>query len=265
MKSLTSPFHPFTLSFFRLFAVSLFMSLTVASCGLLESDAQDPNEIGGETNLEMTEVGQKFDVYADLYDFIPDGYIWEDSIIVTKRSSGVVTMDVNLRFEEKVIYTLDSLFGTQNLPRESKLAILDAVLEKYGATIDTSEKGFIRIHAEPKFKITSEGIQEYVNSNGDQSKPFTIIKYNAKVGDKYTFKRSDGTTITRTVTYHSTDDDYEVGFWLLKVFKTEEVVPNDPLFQKIIYVTNHKYGTVGAHIFTKDGKEIRLGIWPPTL
>jgi len=35
-----------------------------------------------------------------------------------------------------------------------------------------------------KLKITSDGIQDFVHSKGDESKPFTIMKYSAKLGDK---------------------------------------------------------------------------------
>lgn len=251
----------------RLFALSLFILFSVAGCDLLNSDddTEGPNELGGDPNLEMTEVGQKFDAFVDLYDWIPDGYNWQDSIIVTKNDKGIVTMDVNISFDAGVLNHLDTVFGTQNLPLEAKLAVIDALLDKYGATIDTSTPGTIKLHAEPRFKITNEGIQEFVSGGNNVNKPFTIIKYNAKVGDTWTFKRDDGVTVRRTVIHHSTTEDYEVGFWSLKVFKTESVPDNDPLFSKIIFVTNHKFGTVGAHLFTKDGKEIRFGVWPPTL
>ncbi len=265
MKSHLTPLHPSTL--LRVFAISLFIPFVLAGCDLLSSDddADGPNELGGDPNLEMTQVGQRFDAFVDLYDWIPDGYNWQDSIIVTKNDNGIVTMDVNISFDAGVLNHLDTVFGTQNLPLEAKLAVIDGLLEKYGATIDTTTPGTIKLHAEPKFKITKDGIQEFVSGGGNVNKPFTIIKYNANVGDTWTFKRDDGTTVRRTVIHHSTTEDYEVGFWSLKVFKTESVPENDPLFDKIIFVTNHKFGTVGAHLFTKDGKEIRFGVWPPTL
>ena len=117
---------------------------------------------------------------------------------------------------------------------------------------------------EAKLKVTAEGIQEFVSSKGDLSKPFTIVKYNANVGDKYEFTNSDGVKITRTVTYKSTTDDYQVGFWYLKVIKVEET-REDPLTEKITYITNHKFGLVGVLLEPKAGKDIRVSVFPPTL
>lgn len=37
-----------------------------------------------------------------------------------------------------------------------------------------------------KLKVTSEGIQEFINSDGDLSRPFTIVKYDAEVGKRGT-------------------------------------------------------------------------------
>jgi len=96
------------------------------------------------------------------------------------------------------------------------------------------------------------------------SKPFTIVKYNANVGDKYEFTSSNGMKITRTVTYKSTTDDYQVGFWYLKVIKVEET-REDPLMEKITYITNHKFGLVGVLLEPKAGKDIRVTVFPPTL
>jgi hypothetical protein len=113
-------------------------------------------------------------------------------------------------------------------------------------------------------KVTSEGIQEFVNSKGDLSRPFTIVKYGAAVGDKYEITNTEGVKVTRTVTYKSTTDDYGIGFWMIKIIKVEET-KEDPFVEKVTYYTNHKFGLVGIVINTKTGKELKLGIFPPTL
>lgn len=241
------------------------LAFGLEGCGIFDPAEEGPNEMGGDPALELTEVGQRFGAYLEVGQLIPGGFTWEDDITVTKNEGGIVSMNIAVTTDTKVLEALDTLFGTSGLPRQTKLQILDAVVEKFGATIDTSVAGTIKVKATPRFKITSSGMQEFVSSKGDLSKPFTIIKYNANVGDSWTFTRADGKTVRRTVTYHSATDDYPVVFWKMKVFKTESVEENDPVIQKIVYVTNHKYGLVGVHVFTKTGKELVLSIMPSTL
>jgi hypothetical protein len=244
-------------------------ALTMSACGLVEGDDPadtDPNSpVGGETVLEDTEPGSRHSAYPELDEWLPDEFTPRDSIIVKSRNNGVVVMDVNVMFDTNFTLRLDTLLGTTPLPNDAKKAIIDSYLAQYGATLDTTDKNNMVIHAEPKFRVTSQGIQDFVNSRGDESKPFTIIKYDMKVGDTWSFKRSDGTVVTRKVVHHSTVDDYEVIWWRLKVFKTEQTQTNDPLLSKIVWVTNHKYGLVGIHIFDKDGREIPITIAPPSL
>ena len=47
-----------------------------------------------------------------------------------------------------------------------------------------------RVQHDIKMRFTSEGIQDYEENSGD--KPFTIVKYDAKVGDNYLFKICHG-------------------------------------------------------------------------
>lgn len=242
------------------FAIGFF----IASCGLLDPDSKGPNDMDGDGNLEMTEVGKKWDVSPMLNDILPGGYSFLDSVYVKSRSGGVISMDVRLAFDRKILEKLDTLAGTHTLPMETRLLILDGLAKRFGATIDTSTPGTVRIRTEPIFKVTSEGIQEYVTSKGNTSKPFTIIKYDMKVGDSWSFTDDAGIKTTRTVTYHSETDDYPVYFWLIRVFKTESVMEGDPLLEKITYVTNHKYGTVGALVKFKSGYEFTIGVYAPT-
>ena len=53
-----------------------------------------------------------------------------------------------------------------------------------------------------------------------------------------------------------------MGFWLIKVLKIEQT-KEDPIIDKITYITNHKYGLVGVILQTKNGQVFRLGIFPP--
>lgn len=251
----------------RLLFLTLLVSVVLPSCGLLESTDEGPNDLNGNTDLDLTDVGNHWGASINLARLFPNGwtYDYKDSNVVTKRENGITTVSVNLDASFDLVHEFDTLLGTQDLPQAAKMEVVNWILDRYGATIDLSTPNRLKIKAEVKVKVTDQGIQEFMSSKGDLSKPFTVIKYNMNVGDNWSFTDSKGVTTRRTVTYHSSTDDYPVGFWNLKVYKTESVVDNDPVLQKIVYVTNHKFGLVGIHLFTKTGKEIPVTVFPPTL
>jgi hypothetical protein len=247
-------------------SLALILSLSLAGCGLLESEDEGPNSMGGDPNLEMSKQGAVWDAWVDLSDVFPEGYEFTDDVKVLKNENGIVTMDVNIAFEDKILEALDTLAGTSGLPLQAKLAVLDQLLDRYGVTLDTvSQPGTIKLHAQPKFKVTSEGIQEFVSGDGDLSKPFTIVKYGMNVGDTWSFTDKEGVTITRKVVHKSTTDDYPLYFWLFKVSKVESIRANDPLLEKTTFIANHKYGPFGAVVRFKNGKELKIGVVSPTL
>ncbi len=255
------------MSGFRLLLAVCIISALIPSCGVTDANDEGPNVLSGNTDLDLTKVGQRWDASVSLSKLFSDAwkYDYKDSSVVTKRENGITTVSVNLDASFDLVHKFDTLLGTQDLPQAAKLEVVNWILDTYGATIDLTTPNRLKIKADIKVKVTDQGIQEFVASKGDVGKPFTIIKYNMNVGDSWTFTDSKGTTTRRTVTYHSTKDDYPVAFWNMKVFKTESVVDNDPVLQKIVYVTNHKYGLVGIHLFTKNGKEIPVSVLPPTL
>jgi len=224
----------------------------------------EPTTIGGDTNLELTQVGNMFGVYLSTDSYIPGFDRMTDSVVITKNDNSNVTVHAQVGFDSIFVVTLDSALGTTSLPYDTKLALVDTYLQRFGATLDTTDKQAMTLSFDLKLRITSEGIQDYVNSKGDLSRPFTVVKYNAAVGDTYEFTNSEGVKITRTVTYRSTTDDYSVGFWLLKIIKVEQT-QEDPIIERITYYANHKYGLVGVVLRTTAGKEVKLGIFPPTL
>jgi hypothetical protein len=256
-----------TMSSPRVLVLSLCTAILLSSCGLLDSTDEGPNDLNGNTDLDLTDVGREWGVSIDFARLFPNGwkYDYKDSNIVTKRDNGITTVSVNLDASFDVVHEFDTLLGTQDLPQAAKLEVVNWILDRYGATIDLSTPNRLKIRADVKVKVTDQGIQEFISSKNDLSKPFTVIKYSMNVGDSWSFTDSKGVTTRRTVTYHSTTDDYPVGWWNLKVYKTESIVDGDPVLQKIVYVTNHKFGLVGIHLFTKTGKEIPLTIFPPTL
>lgn len=241
----------------------LAITLTWTACD--EDDPTGPNDLGGDPNLELTRVGQEFPI--SLYtpgssSSLLDGL--EDSSVIIANDNGIVTVRSIMTFDTAFVRGLEQEIGIAALSNDMRHAILEEYVERFGAVLDTTDKTRMTARVDAKLKVTSEGIQEFVNSRGDLTKPFTIVKYNANVGDTYQFTTSDGVKITRTVTYKSTDDDYDIGFWRIKVIKVEET-SDDPLAQKITYFANHKFGLVGVDMDAKNGKKLHVTVWPPTL
>lgn len=243
----------------------VFSSLFFITLILINScdEPAGPNDLGGDPNIELTKVGNQFGVSFDLKGtYIPALHNVKDTIYITKNQNGIVTFKIGMAIEERYLKQLDTILGTYKLPESAKRNIVDYYKAKYNARIDTSNKANLWTGVELKLKITSEGIQDFVHSGGDESKPFTIMKYSAKIGDKYEFTTKDGEKITRTVTKVHTTEDWSLGFIEVKTMRVEQETPNDPLTKKITYVGNHKFGLVGLIVELKDGKVFQVTILP---
>ena len=227
-----------------------------------DENSTDPNSIGGDTDIALTEPGSEFGVYLSM-EGDETGALSniDDSCFISENKNGIVTMKCRFTTDEETLKEIDTLLGTQSVPEDIKHQVVDELLARFGAVLDTSDKQNIRLDVTLKGKVTSEGIQDFMYSGGDESKPFTLVKYNAKVGDKYEFTDSDGAKITRNVVYKSTDDEFELGFILIKVIKIEEK-QNDPLINKITYIANHKFGLVGVQLDMKNGKSVLGKVFP---
>jgi len=94
-----------------------------------------------------------------------------------------------------------------------------------------------------KFQVTKEGVASKIDAF-----PGTLVKYDSKVGDKYTVFPG----VEREVISKSTDDDYPYGFMYIKVIKVEEPAGLIPGVNKIVYVANHKFGIVGLELTLDD-------------
>ena len=113
-------------------------------------------------------------------------------------------------------------------------------------------------------KISKTKIEDYVYSGGDESKGFTLVDFDAKVGDKWEY--AIGTQkVTRTVTYKSTTDDFYALGMLIKVTQVEEVIPDGVSVmgypaqaKKILWSFNHKFGWVGAEVTKTDNTVITV-------
>lgn len=242
------------------FFVTLFIFLfLIISC----ETTLGPNDLGGNTDLELTKVGNDFGIGFDFEGmFVPALHQVKDTVIISKNQGGIVTFKIGMAIEEKYLKQIDTAIGTSGLPESAKRAIVDYYKAKYNATIDTSDKNNLRTNLEIKLKITSDGIQDFVHSKGDESKPYTIMKYASKIGDKYEFTNSEGEKITRTVVAVHTTEDWSLGFLQVKTMRVEQETPTDPITKKITYIGNHKYGFVGLIVETKDGKVLKTTILP---
>ncbi len=246
---------------------TLFFSISFLTVFLISCQKEDPNTLSGDPKTGFSNIGDTTTAYFDLSQLnLGAKSIFVDFAVVS-NNNGIVISRGQTTIDTIITRKIDTLLGTAKLPKEIKGTIRERAIKAFNAKIDSSDKNNIKIEFEIKSKVTSEGMQDFHHSDGNLSKPFTLVKYNAKVGDKYEFTDSYGNKFVREVTYRSSTDDYPVGFWLIKVIKVEETIVDGPykdLLGKITYYTNHKFGLVGVE-WEKDGKKYKIGIWPPNL
>ncbi|HLO43661.1 MAG TPA: hypothetical protein VK175_04955 [Leadbetterella sp.] len=198
----------------------LFGVLLLSSCDLIESIK--PNGDLGGTQSAMGEVGNTFSLGSV-------AGISGAAAEVKSLTSGVSEISATATISDATLLTI-----AKNIPE----------LVISGNKVSITKK----------YRITDEGIQN-VYEDGN----FTLVKYSDKVGQKYTHK-VDGKTITREITYISTNDEYAYGFLAIKVIRVEEAGRAIPGVSKIEYITNHKFGLVGFKTYFEDGssKEVRF-------
>jgi len=209
-----------------LYFLSAILVLTIASCSLFEKE-EDENELGGETNVPLNQVGNTFDVYS------------------INLNGTYVPVDASI----EVINSKDGLATVQVVADLKSHPELSAINEMIPGQYKDSQG---RLNTTTKFKITSDGIQDHINLD---EKPQTMVKYDCKVGDTYKLTKTDGRTITRTVTAKSDQDDFPYGFMYIKTITVEQD-SRIPGVDKIVYRFNHKFGLVHAEVHAEDGSKI---------
>lgn len=211
-------------------AAFLAVLIVIVSC---KSDTVlGPNEIGGNTNLPLTQVGNVTSIYVNINgSSVPV----EDTMYITKSDNGIVTYKIKA-----------------NLAGLPLASIIPADLK------DSSGN----LNADMVFKITSDGIQEFYTGKNDMSKPFTIAKSSANVGDQYEFTTSTGKHIVRTVTEKTGVDEWPVGMYLIKTIKTEQVGSQIDSVSKVTFRTNHKYGLVYVEFTLLNGSIVKINLMP---
>jgi hypothetical protein len=201
----------------------------LSSCNWLDSKdkSNDSSSIGGSSNIALNTVGNNF---ANSVRVGMSSY--SGSIVITNVTDGIATV---------------SFKGS--IP--SAYPILQQIKPKYK---DASGK----LSCEGKSKMTDQGILDYNNKDHE---PFVLVKYDAKVGDKYTLEKSDGTKIVREVVRKSTTDDFLWGAMAIKTIDVEQS-SNISGVKKITYFTNHKFGLVAVRVEMEDGSKPQLDLSP---
>lgn len=204
-----------------------------------------PDELGGNTNIALTEVDSSSYVSGTY-----NGQSFSNSSLTVKSNKdGIVTYVAKIDISQ--------------FSNELKLKALNSIsqlMEFYN--FDTTGGVFAlndnELTFEFKLKVTSEGYLDYFM----EGKPWVVGRYADGVGTKYSIKNSKGETLTREVTEKTGKDEWPLGFLLIKTSKIEQQAPaDDPVIDKVIYRINHKFGLVYVEYQLKDGTSLKLNVW----
>lgn len=210
---------------------ALFLFIITTSCEDLGIGGGNDSTLKGSAGIPINTVGNKFSTIG----FSVNG-TWVDfnpQMVITKSENGVNTIKI-----------------TADLSTNSTLSKLNALIP---ATLKDAQG---KVNFEMKVKVTDEGWLDY--SNVDKE-PCVLVRYDDKVGDKYSVTTSSGSVIEREIVYKSTDDDYAYGFMEIKVIKVEQET-SFPGIQKYVMYFNHKFGFVGFEVIAEDGTKLSTRI-----
>jgi hypothetical protein len=139
--------------------------------------------------------------------------------------------------------------GVATVRLRAKLAN-SAALAQYGSLVPSTMKASDgSLDFTTKFRVTTEGVQDTLNRDGEFH---TTVKYGGAVGDTYRLEKSNGTSITRTVTAKSDQDDFPYGMYNIKTITVEQD-SRVPGIKKFVIRANHKFGIVYFQIVADDG------------
>lgn len=208
--------------------------LLVTSC---DPDVKMNMKIGGDTDFVENQVGATSTGYVNI-----DGTDISNQIktTVVENTNGIVSVKFTGKIPTQYSTMIDD-FGTtyyEDKYNENKPKYVDA-----NGNVDVTVK----------LINSSEGLA-YISPTGKQ---FVVMKYDAKVGDKWGYTKKSGNTTNFEVTEKSTTDDYNYVFFNIKVVKVEQTV-EEPGFSKIVYIGNHKFGLVGIEVYVEDGTILKL-------
>ena len=217
----------------RLTYLAVILLFVTSSCEDLGIGGGNDTTLKGKTDIPINTVGNEFSTIG----FSVNG-TWvefDPQMVITKSENGVNTIKI-----------------TADLKSNPTLSKLNNLIP---ANLKDAQG---KVNFELKVKVTDEGWLDY--SNTDQE-PCVLVKYDGKVGDKYSVTTSSGTKIEREITYKSTNDDYAYGFMDIKVIKVEQET-SFPGIQKYVMYFNHKFGFVGFEVIAEDGTTLNTRITP---
>ncbi len=207
----------------KIFSIALTAVLLTSLNSCKKDSPEGPNDLGGETNIELTQVGNVSSAYMKFGSMnLPSG-----EMTVTSNDNGIVTYHMFV-----------DLTGS---PDSAMLA---------GVIPDSYKDADGNVSTEFTFKITSEGVQDIFK----RDRPWTIVKYDDEVGTTYPFTTDNGTELVRTITEKTGQDDWPMGFMYIKTSKVEQLLPpTDKTAEKITFRANHKFGLVYIELQLKNG------------
>ena len=201
--------------------------LLLSAYGCDPEDIKKNPTIGGNTDFAENQVGStsKLNVSGDDL---------EAQLKVIDNQGGVITVE-----------------ATFTIPAKYK-----STIENLGETFYGSKTKFIdsqgKFKSSFKVKNSSEGIAFY----DPKDRQVVAMKYDTKVGEKWSFDKANGEKIDFKVTHKSDTDDFQYSFFNIKVVKVEQIF-HEPGITKIVYIGNHKFGLVGIEFYLEDGTIIR--------
>lgn len=220
------------------FLLLLFVLTGVNSC----KKNNDPNVLGGETNIPLT---QK-DSVTNLYFTVNGVSLPGASIRVLANDNGMVTYAATV---DATVYP-DTMIA-------DLVTMIPQLINYYNpkdVTWSVSPQGVVNVQF--KLKITSEGMQNYFV----EGQPWTV-KYADPQGTNYSVTRANGETLTATVTEKTGVDDWPYSFWMIKTSKVEYLAPaTDPVLSKVTFRVNHKFGLVYLKAEGKNGKVTEIDL-----
>lgn len=212
-------------SFFRFVLPVILLFLLVNACD--KDDINNSPVIGGDTDFAENQVGSISKLYVS-------GGSQEAQLKVIDNQGGIVTVEASFTIPTQYRSTVEDLGETYY---GSKTKFIDA-------------QGKFKTNF--KVKNSSEGIAFFDPAD----RQVVAMKYDAKVGDKWSFTKANGKKLNFNVPYKSTTDDFDYSFFKIKVVKVEQAF-NEPGISKIVYIGNHKFGLVGIEFHLEDGTVIK--------
>lgn len=159
--------------------------------------------------------------------------------------------------------TLGEIGNKWNVKVNGVNTITVEIIEKVG-DIYTLEVSYAKlVSKEIKFGFNGSEVIDYVYSKGDDGKPFTMVEFDAEVGDVYTAE-IDGIYHTREVIEKET---YEIPALEkeLETIGVHEVIPYGIpsnffgfTIRVIIWYWHPDYGLVCADVYTEEGDHITI-------